>query len=168
MMGLRVARGVLSGAGLAVVAGLLPACSSSGATPGSVPSRARAYVNVDACLLTGPHGVSDPAAAPVWAGMEDVSVTGRVRVSYLEVPAPDTPGTAVTHLNSLILQKCMLIIAVGGPQQAAVLTDARRFPAVRFVVLGAVGHVPPNVDDLAFATSGTRAAVANAVRAFAG
>ena len=168
MMGMRFARGVLSGAGVAVMAALLAACSAGAGSPGSVPSRARAYANVDACLLTGPHGISDPATAQAWAGMEDVSVTGKVRASYLEVTAPETTGTALTHLNSLILQKCTLIIAVGGPERAAVLADAGRFPAVHFVVIGAAGHVPPNVEDLAFATSGTRAAVAGAVRTFIG
>jgi hypothetical protein len=100
--------------------------------------------------------------------MEDVSVTGKVRASYLEVPDPVTPGSALSHLNSLIVQKCTLIIAVGGPERAAVLSEARQFPSVRFLVLGAAGQVPPNVDDLAFTTSGTRAAVAGAVRAIAG
>jgi hypothetical protein len=158
-----LARGVLSVAAAGMAAGLLAACSSGGA-----PSRARAYANVDACLLTGPRGVSDPAAAPVWAGMEDVSVTGRVRASYLEVPDPVTPVSALSHLGSLLVQKCTLIIAVGGPERAAVLTEAGRFPSVRFVVLGAAGQVPPNVDALAFTTSGIRAAVADAVRAVAG
>jgi hypothetical protein len=151
----------------AMVAGMLASCSSGGA-PASVPSRARAYANVDACLLTGPRGIFDPAAAPAWAGMEDVSVTGKVRASYLEVPDPVTPGSALSHLNSLIVAKCALIIAVGGPERAAVLAEARRFSAVRFVVLGAAGTVPPNVYDLAFMTAGTRAAVAGAVRAVVG
>ena len=148
------------------MSGMLAACSSGGG-PGSAPSRARAYANIDACLLTGPRGIFDPAAAPVWAGMEDVSVTGRVRASYLEVPDPVTPGSALSHLNSLIVEKCTLVIAVGGPERAAVLSEAGQFPSVRFVVLGAVGRVPPNVDALAFTTSGTRAAVAGAVRAVA-
>ena len=150
-----------------MMAGMLAACSSGGG-PASAPSRARSYANVDACLLTGPRGVFDPAAAPVWAGMEDVSVTGQVRASYLEVPDPVTAGSAESHLNSLIVEKCALIIAVGGPEQAAVLAEARQFPAVRFAVLGAVGQVPPNVDDIAFTPSGTRAAVASAVHAVVG
>jgi hypothetical protein len=161
-------RGALAAAGTAMVAGLLASCSSGG--PAGVSSRARAYANVDACLLTGPRGVFDPAAAPVWAGMEDVSATGQVRASYLEVPDPVTPASAQSHLNSLIVQKCALVVAVGGPERAAVLSEARQFPSVRFVVLGAVGQPPPNVDGLAFTTtsSGTRAAVASAVRSVAG
>lgn len=160
-------RGALLAAGAAMAAGMLASCSSGGA-PASVPSRARAYADVDACLLTGPRGIFDPAAAPVWAGMEEVSVTGQVRASYLEVPAPVTPGSALSHLNSLIVQKCALIIAVGGPERTAVLAEARRFSAVRFVVLGPAGPVPPNVDDLAFTTAGARAAVAGAVREVVG
>jgi basic membrane lipoprotein Med (substrate-binding protein (PBP1-ABC) superfamily) len=160
-------RAALSAAAAAMLGGMLAACSSGGG-PGSVPSRARSYADVDACLLTGPRGIFDPAAAAVWAGMEDVSVTGRVRASYLEVPDPVTAGSAESHLNSLIVEKCALILAVGGPEQAAVLAEASRFPSVRFVVLGAVGQVPPNVDDIAFTPSGARAAVARAVRAVAG
>jgi hypothetical protein len=149
-----------------MMAGMLAACSSGGG-PGAAPS-ARTYANVDACLLTGPHGIFDPAAAPVWAGMEDVSVTGRVRASYLEVPDPVTPASALSHLNSLLVQKCTLVIAVGEPERAAALTQAPRFPAVRFVVLGPAGRVPPNVEDLAVVASSIRAAVAGAVRAVAG
>lgn len=67
-------RGALAAAGAAMAAGLLVACSSGG--PAGASSRARAYANVDACLLTGPRGVFDRAAAPVWAGMEDVSAIG--------------------------------------------------------------------------------------------
>jgi len=162
-------QGALAAAGAALVIGMVPACSSGGG-PAAVPSRARAYANVDACLLTGPRGVFDPAAVPVWAGMEDVSVTGQVRASYLEVPNPVTPGSALSHLNSLIVQKCALIIAVGDQERAAVLAEARQFPSVRFVVLGTAGKVPPNVDDLAFTTTtaATRTAVAGAVRAVAG
>jgi basic membrane lipoprotein Med (substrate-binding protein (PBP1-ABC) superfamily) len=162
----RRARTVLPRVVVAMMAGLLAACSSGG--PASAPSRARAYANVDACLLTGPGGVSSPAVAPVWAGMEDVSVTGRVRASYLTVPSPETAASAQSHLNSLIVQKCALIIAVGAPERAAVLAEARRFPSVHFVVLGAAAQVSPNVDALAFTTAGTRAAVANAVRTVAG
>lgn len=162
-------RGALPAAGAALVLGMLASCSSGGG-PAAVPSRARAYANVDACLLTGPHGVFDPAAVPVWAGMEDVSATGQVRASYLEVPNPVTAGSAQSHLNSLIVQKCALIVAVGDQEKAAVLAEAKQFPSVRFVVLGAAGKVPSNVDDLAFTTttSATRAAVASAVRAIAG
>jgi hypothetical protein len=60
MKGMRFGRGVLSGAAVVVMAGLLAGCSSGGAGAASVPSRARAYADVDACLLTGPRGVFDP------------------------------------------------------------------------------------------------------------
>lgn len=37
--------------------------------------RAREYRDVTVCLLTGAAGVTDPAAAPVWAGMQESSLT---------------------------------------------------------------------------------------------
>lgn len=154
-------------AGLAMAAGVLAGCSS-GHYVAPAPTRARAYADVDACLLTGPGGVADPAAAPVWAGMEDVSATGQVRTSYLAVPAPATPASVASHLGSLVVSKCDLIIAVGAAERAAVLAQAREFPSVHFLVLGPAAGIPANVDALSFATSGTRAAVASAVRTLAG
>jgi hypothetical protein len=152
--------------GLAVAACGLAGCSSGGhAAPAP---RARAYANVDACLLTGPGGVADPAAAPVWAGMADVSATGQVRTSYLAVPAPATAASVQSHLGSLLVSKCDLIIAVGDPERAAVLAQAPNFPSVHFLVLGPAARVSPNVETLDFAPSGIRAAVASAVRTLAG
>jgi hypothetical protein len=163
------ARVALRGAGVVAAAGLLAGCSSGGPTaPAPAPTRARAYANVDACLLTGPAGLGDPAAAPVWAGMEDVSATGQVRASYLAVPTPVTAASVQSHLGSLLVSKCDLIIAVGAPERAAVLARAREFPSVRFLVLGPATGIPSNVEALAFTPAGTPAAVASAVRALAG
>jgi hypothetical protein len=126
------------------------------------PSRARVYENVDACLLTGSRGLADPAAAQVWAGMEDASRATTARVSYLAVTGPATEAEAVPFVGSLLVRGCRVIVASGAAEQAAVLADAGRFPGTRFVVTGpATG--PANVTALVFTTSGLRAAVAGAV-----
>jgi basic membrane lipoprotein Med (substrate-binding protein (PBP1-ABC) superfamily) len=150
----------------AVVAGLLLSGAFGG---GSLPAaRARVYVNVDACLLTGPGGLSDPAAAPVWAGMEQASSSTRVRVSYLSVSGPATEANAAPFLGSLLVRGCKVIVASGGPERAAVLADASKFPAVKFVIFGA-GRAPANVTVLALeAAGGVQSSVANVMTAAVG
>lgn len=157
-------RGVLGVLAVVVAAGVAAGLWLSDTMGGGpVPAaRARVYVNVDACLLTGSSGVSDPAVAPVWAGMEDASLATRVRVSYLQVSGPATEANALPFLGSLLIRGCKVIVAAGGAERAAVLEDARRFPAVRFVIFGA-GTAPSNVTVLAFQTGGVRSSVASVV-----
>jgi basic membrane lipoprotein Med (substrate-binding protein (PBP1-ABC) superfamily) len=144
-----------------VTAGLLIAGAGAGgrALP---PVRARVYENVDACLLTGPQGVSDPAAAQAWAGMEDASKATSARVSYLAVTGPATEANASTYLGSLLVRGCRVIVASGAPESAAVLAQARQSPRVRFVVAGNASG-PANVTAVVFPTNGMRAAMAAAV-----
>jgi hypothetical protein len=146
-------------------AGLLVSGLSGCGQSTSASARARVYANVDACLLAGPGGVSDPAVAPAWAAMEDVSASGRARVSYLSVTGPATAANVLPYLNSLIMRKCAVIVAAEGPERAAALAEAKEFPSVRFVLVGAAGpgKVPPNVDALAAQGAGARAAVAGAI-----
>src|SRR5688572_8099415 len=65
-----------SGAGLLVVIlltwALWPATKE---TP-----RERRYLDYTACLLTGEKGIADPAAAPVWAGMQEASLATHAKV----------------------------------------------------------------------------------------
>jgi hypothetical protein len=143
-----------------VTGGLLIAGSGGRALP---PVRARVYENVDACLLTGRQGVSDPAAAQAWAGMEDASKATSARVSYLAVTGPATEANASTYLGSLLVRGCHVIVASGTPESAAVLAEARQFPRVQFVVAGNASG-PANVTAVVFPTNGMRAAVAAAVK----
>lgn len=157
-----VVLGVVVAAGAA--AGLEIAWSPGGG--GATAARARVYENVDACLLTGPNGVGDPAAAPVWAGLEDASAATSARVSYLAVTGPPTVANAESFLGSLLVRGCRVVAAAGGPERSAALAEASRFPRVRFVVVGAAsgpGGAAANVTGVVFATSGVRAAVAAAV-----
>lgn len=73
-------------AGVAVIVGasaVLWLARPSG--PEEPPSRAREYIEFQACLLTGAEGLSDPATQPVWAGMQEASRETRAKVSYLAV-----------------------------------------------------------------------------------
>jgi hypothetical protein len=126
------------------------------------PARARVYSAFDACLLIGAHGIADPSAAPVWAGMEDASMATRAKVSYLAVSGPATVGNAVPYLGALLVRHCNVIVAEGAAEQAAVALDAGRNPGVRFVVAGSAAQAP-DVTVLAGPRSGLRAAVASVI-----
>ena len=153
-----VAAGV--GIGLALSAAPLPWSGGGRVLP---PARARAYENVDACLLAGAKGLADPTAAQVWAGMEDASKTTTARVSYLAVTGPPTEAAAEPYVGSLLVQGCKVVVASGPAERAAALAEAGKFSDVRFIVQGATAGSPPNVTALAFASSGLRATVATAV-----
>ena len=137
--------------------------------PGPPPSRARVYSAVDACLLTGSQGIADPSVTPVWSGMQDASLATRAKVSYLAVSGPDTAGNALPFLGSLLVRHCNVIVADGAAEQAAVDTDAARFSAVRFVVVGTgaptvdVTSRAANVTVVGGPRSGLRAAVAGVI-----
>jgi hypothetical protein len=148
-----------TGIGLVISGAPLPWSSGGRVLP---PVRARVYENVDACLLTGARGLADPAAAQVWAGMEDASRATSARVSYVTVTGPPTEAGAAPFVGSLLVSGCRVIVASGAAERAAVLADAGRYPATRFVVTGPA-VAPGNVTTLAFTTDGLRAAVASAV-----
>jgi hypothetical protein len=161
-----VAGGNWRGAGAAVLAGTavslsVVACGSNGvALP---PARARVYTAEQACLLTGAQGISGGQAARVWAGMEAASLRTHAKVSYLAVEGPATEPNALPFLGTLLVRKCGVIVTSGQPEQAAALTDARRFPSVRFVLAGdsADGPVPgSNVTFLPASSSDISGAIA--------
>jgi hypothetical protein len=151
------------GIGLAVSGGPLP--WSAGAGRVLPPTRARVYGSVDACLLTGARGLSDPAAAQAWAGLETASRATSARVSYLAVTGPATLAAAEPFAGSLLVQGCKVIVASGTAERAAALAEAGQFGSVRFVVTGPAAGSPPNVTVLAFTPSGLAASVASAVEA---
>jgi hypothetical protein len=151
------------GIGLAVSGGPLPWSPGGGRV--LPPARARVYESVDACLLTGPQGLSDPAAAQAWAGMEAASRATSARVSYLAVTGPATLAAAEPFAGSLLVQGCKVIVASGAAERAAALAEAGQFGSVRFVVTGPAAGSPPNVTALTFTPSGLTASVASAVEA---
>lgn len=156
----------LLGGGIAVagvVAGVVVALTGTGASSQTrplPPTRARAYDARQACLLTGARGLADPAAAPVWAGMQDASAATHAKVSYLAVPEEQTPANAAPYLATLAARDCTVVVAVGAAPAGAVSATAPRFPRIQFVVAGgAPGAAGPNVTEV----TGGRAGVASAV-----
>jgi basic membrane lipoprotein Med (substrate-binding protein (PBP1-ABC) superfamily) len=154
---------VMAGIGLAVSGAPLPWSSSGGSALPASQTKARVYESVDACLLTGPQGLADPAAAQSWAGMEQASKATTARVSYLAATGPGTEAAAEPFAGSLLVSGCKVVVAAGVPERAALLAEASRFAGVRFVVAGPAAGSPSNVTVLAFAPAGLQAAVASAV-----
>lgn len=115
--------------------------------PSEPAPRARVYRNVDACLLTDGHGLSGGQAAAVWAGMQDASGDTRIRVSYLAVQGEDTVSNALPYLAGLLQRGCDVVLAAGPAEVSAVAADARKYPKVRFVVVGGT-VAAANVTDL--------------------
>ncbi|MFI0962790.1 BMP family ABC transporter substrate-binding protein [Streptomyces sp. NPDC021080] len=117
----------------AVVAGVCLWPSGDG---GELPT-ARAYRDVDACLLTDSRGVAPGVpAAPVWAGMQEASRATKVRVSFLSATGPDTRANVEPYVNSLVQEHCSVVVAVGATPGQAVRAVAPRQKHVRFVVVG--------------------------------
>lgn len=128
------------------------------------PPRARVYQAFDACLLTGAQGLADPAAAPVWAGMQDASTATQAKVSYLAAAGPATVGNALPYLAALLQRHCDVILAAGPAPLAAVTQVAPGNPTVHFIDIG--GASPsPNVSVVANASAtDIRTAVATLIR----
>lgn len=115
--------------------------------PSAPAARARSYRDVDACLLTDGQGLSGAQAAAVWAGMQDASADTRVRVSYLAVQGEGTVGNALPYLAGLLQRGCDVVLATGPAEVSAVVADAKTYPKVRFVVVGA-SAAGPNVTEV--------------------
>jgi basic membrane lipoprotein Med (substrate-binding protein (PBP1-ABC) superfamily) len=146
---------------VAVVFLLLP-----GSAPGRVlpPTRARAYTDFQACLLTDSGGIAQADAAPVWAGMEGSSTRTGAKVSYLSVAGPDTVGNAETYVNTLVERGCNVVLAVGDTQVAAAQARASAEPSVKFLLIGsASASSAANVASVQPGGDGESAAVQGAV-----
>jgi hypothetical protein len=147
----------------AVAGGLAVWLLASGSGSGSAP-QARQYLDVTACLLTGPQGVTPgSAAAPVWASMEAASVQSRVMVSYLPQVVQ---GGAEAMAETLVQRHCGIIIT-SGTAPGAVLAVAKANPRERFLLVtdSAAGPVPANTTLVSPAEAAAR--VRGAVRALA-
>jgi hypothetical protein len=133
---LRTALGT-AGVAVIVVASLL-------ATRGSGPKPVQPVSTVDAnsrvCVLTD---ANDPSLTTVDSGLHQAATAnGHVNIQTYTIPAAVTdPGP---YLNSLIQQKCGLIVAVGAlaAGAAANYADDGQKAAARFIV---VGTEPPGI-----------------------
>jgi basic membrane lipoprotein Med (substrate-binding protein (PBP1-ABC) superfamily) len=124
--------------------------------------RARQYLAFTACLLTDARGLGGPVAAPAWAGMQAASLATHAKVEYLPVMSGPTAADAAPVLASLVARQCKVVVAAGQAQAAAVAASARRYPAVRFAVVGgrAAG---PNVTEVTGTAAVVRSSVAGLV-----
>jgi basic membrane lipoprotein Med (substrate-binding protein (PBP1-ABC) superfamily) len=159
--------GRLSGRGRAGILAGVALVVAGGVTLGVVLSqppapRARQYLAFTACLLTDAHGLAGPQAAPAWAGMQDASLATHAKVEYLPVASGPTMADAAPFLASLAARQCKVVVAAGPAQAAAVAASARRYPAIRFAVVGGEA-TGANVTDVTGSASAVRSAVASLV-----
>jgi hypothetical protein len=106
---------------------------------GEPAPRERRYRDFTACLLTDEQGLRGELAKAAWAGMQDVSVSERVRVQYLAVSGDQSVDNAVPYFNGLATQDCSVIVAAGEPAIGAMMRGKARFPDIRYVALGPGG-----------------------------
>lgn len=108
-----------------------------GVWPSPAPApQARHYLDLSACLLTGPGGIaSGTPAAPVWAAMQSASLATHVMVSYLS----DTgPADVQPMLNTLIERQCGVIVATSDAS-AGVIAAGKANPRQQFLLVAAAG-----------------------------
>jgi hypothetical protein len=102
----------------------------------AVVVQARQYLDVSACLLTDPAGITPGTpAAPVWAAMQSASLTTHVMVTYLADTGPSDIGPM---LNTLIQRQCGVIVATG-TATAGVIAAGKANPHQRFLLVSAPG-----------------------------
>lgn len=159
------------GAATVIVAVCVVATVVSGGKSTPAPVRAREYSAHQACLLTGPRGISADTAKAVWAGMQDASLATHAKASYLSVLGPATAANALPYVNTLVARDCDLIIGTGGPETTALRQASTTNPATRFLLVSAhPATTPPSSGNLrTTATTGdvrgqVRAAMESAVR----
>lgn len=147
-----------AGAAVVVAAVIAAVVAGSGAHHARElpPTRARAYTQQQACLLTGSRGLADPAAAPVWAGMQDASTRTHAKVMYLAMAGDQSAAAAGPYLASLAERHCTVVLAAGAGPAGAVDSTGVKFPGTRFVAVTA----PASADAAAAspAPAGTAAA----------
>jgi hypothetical protein len=152
-----------AGASLAVVVAAAVLAWTLWPRPAAAP-QARRYLNVTACLLTGPRGVTPGApAAPVWATMQSASLATHVMVSYL--PYTRAADTTIL-LNTLIQRQCGVIVTTGAtPPQ--VIKAAESNPQQRFVLVTAGSAVTAAPSNVTVASASNMAPIRQAIRALA-
>jgi basic membrane lipoprotein Med (substrate-binding protein (PBP1-ABC) superfamily) len=163
---------VAIGAAAALVAGLaLWLAWPSGKATYDPPARSRQYIAFTACLLTGPAGVADGTGKVVWSGMQAASAATRAQVTYtaaVPVGGVETVGSVAPFANTMIQQRCDLILAVGTSEVAAVQLVAEANTGSRFVLVGG-GAVARNVAVVPLAgAAGLSARVATVVEGAVG
>jgi basic membrane lipoprotein Med (substrate-binding protein (PBP1-ABC) superfamily) len=133
-------RRIATGALVAVAGCIAAAVALSGSSPTAAPVRARQYTTHQACLLTGPGGVSSGTAATVWAGMQDASLATHAKVSYLAAYGPATASNAVAYANTLLQRDCDLLLGADTAPDQVLAQVAQASPHTRFLLVA--GNTP--------------------------
>jgi hypothetical protein len=132
----------------AVIAAVLAACALALAIwwPGSdrPPARERHYQATTACLLTDDKGLTGASAQAAWSALRAVSDQQLIKVQYLSIGGPQTAANGLAYFNSLGVQKCTVIVAVGAAPVAALNQGRAQFPQVRYLTVGGPGA---DIDD---------------------
>ncbi|AYG78397.1 hypothetical protein DWB77_00504 [Streptomyces hundungensis] len=130
-------RWTLGGVGLiAVAVAIIALATSGGSTDARIPpTRARAYTEQQACLLTPESGLAEAAAGQVWGGLQDASAETHAKVSYLAVAGEQSAGNAAPYLAALAGRKCTVVLTVGAAPEGAVALNSQKFPKTRFLVV---------------------------------
>lgn len=105
--------------------------------PATVDPRTRVLANYTACLLTGPGGITTQPASAVWAGMQQATATTNERVTNQPVIGAQSTSNAAAFINTLAVQQCKTIVAVGIAPTAAALARASAYPAIEFITVAA-------------------------------
>jgi hypothetical protein len=116
-------------------------------SPSGPEVRERHYASTTACLLTDDKGLAGEPARAAWAGMQEASVDGSVKVQYLAIAGPQTAANGLSYFNSLGVQRCAVIVAVGDVPVAAMMDGRARFPEIRQVAVGGAAAEPVTAVD---------------------
>jgi hypothetical protein len=124
----------------AVIAAVLVACAVALAIwwprGDDVPARERHYQATTACLLTDDQGLTGAPAQAAWSVLRQVSDQQLVKVQYLSITGPQTAANGLAYFNSLGMQKCTTIVAVGSAPIAALNQGRAQFPDVEYITVG--------------------------------
>ncbi|WP_344667240.1 BMP family ABC transporter substrate-binding protein [Catenulispora yoronensis] len=129
---------VLSVVVLAALAVLVATLTSGrgGSRPAAESPRARQFAAFTQCLLTDPAGLDSPAAAPLWAAMQEASSKTAAKSQYLALPAGVQPDEAKTYVNSLVVRGCDVILAADGTPGTVAGEAAADHPTRHFLLAG--------------------------------
>lgn len=136
--------------------------------PADVVPRARQYLDVSACLLTGASGVAPGTpGAQAWRAMQSASLASHVMVSYL----PSTgPADVPVLLNTLVERQCGVIV-VTSASRIQVTSAAKANPGRRFILVTssiAVGPAAVPSNAVVVPAAGASGRIVQEVTALAG
>ncbi|MGC0422609.1 BMP family lipoprotein [Embleya sp. AB8] len=121
--------------------------SGSSATPGGTQA---AKIDFKACMVTDTGGIDDRSFnASSWAGLQQANKDLGVQVKYI---TSKTENDYVPNLNSLVNDKCGLIVAVGGLMADATKAAASTNKDQKFAIVDS-SSIEPNVQGLEFNTA---------------